>query len=457
MKILFLSSEVAPFAKTGGLADVAGSLPLALGKLGHDVIVVMPRYRGIALKEKKISDRVTVHFIENEPLYNRAGLYGNEKGDYPDNLERFRYFSTEALELVKRLKFQPDIVHANDWQSALVPVLLKTVYSNDPFFSKTRSLLTVHNLAYQGVFPADQYAELGLPETLFSVDGFEFWGKVSLLKGGLLLADGISTVSPTYAMEIQTRECGAGMEGVVKQRTDRLVGILNGIDIDEWNPATDKKIKANFSAVNPAGKAACKKDLQESCGFEADAAVPVFGMVSRLVEQKGLDLLSEICDKLLEKRAQLVLLGEGDRVYHTTFKNVAARHPKNVAVHLGFEAAEAHKIYAGSDFFLMPSIFEPCGLGQLISLRYGTLPIVRETGGLADTIIDADEDEVRGSGFSFAERSPERFLKAIERAITAFEDKKRFAELRLRALKADFSWTVSAKEYEKYYERLLRS
>lgn len=457
MKVLFCASEVAPFEKTGGLADVAGSLPLALAKLGVESVVMMPRYRGLPQEPERLADKVTVHFIEQEEYFNRAALYGNERGDYPDNLLRFSFFCDEALRRAKALDFRPDIVHAHDWQTALMPVFLKTRPASDDFYARTKTLLTIHNLAYQGQFPAKMFQELRLDQKLFSIDGFEFYGRVNLLKAGLLYADAISTVSPTYAKEIQTQQFGYGLEGVIRKRADRLAGILNGLDYDLWDPAKDAKIAAMYSPDSPAGKTACKADLQKLCGFPVDPDVPLFGIVTRLAEQKGLDILSEICDKLLSKNVQFAMLGDGDPVYKTTFRNVQLRHPKKASVHIGFNAIEAHKIYAGADFFLMPSYFEPCGLGQLISLKYGTLPIVRRTGGLADTIIDAGDDAARGNGFVFAEHSPEKFLKAIERALAVYADKPQLEALKSHAMREDFSWGKSAKAYVELYERMMKS
>jgi len=434
---------------------VAGSLPLALGKLGVESVIFMPRYRGLPEGKQKLSEKVTVYFIENEVYFNRASLYGNDGFDYPDNLKRFSFFSHEVFSLAKAIGFRPDVIHAHDWQAALVPVILKAKFNKDPFFKKTKTLLTIHNLAYQGVFPDWWYPELGLDRNLFTVDGFEFYGKINLLKAGILFADAVNTVSPHYAREIQTEEYGCGLEGVVKKRARRLRGILNGIDTAFWNPQKDKNIKKRYSSRQPSGKEACKADLQKSRGWKADPAVPVFGIVSRLAEQKGVDLLVEIAGTFLSQKAQLVLLGDGDKVFESAFKDIAKRHPKRAAVHVGFNAAEAHRIYAGSDFFLMPSAFEPCGLGQLISLRYGTLPVVRRTGGLADTITDVGADPKRGNGFTFEGHNAREFLRAIGRAQMLFGDKKRFQELRVRAMKADFSWEKSAAEYRKFYKEIL--
>ncbi len=445
-----------PFSKTGGLADVAGSLPVALGALGVEVAIMMPRYRGITFSKKKISEKVTAYAIENEAYFNRASYYGNEKGDYPDNLERFTFFCRRALALAEDIGFRPDIVHANDWQAALLPVLLKTQFANHPFFKKTKSILTVHNLAYQGHFPAKQYSLLELDPSLFSVDGFEFYGKINLLKAGLLFADKINTVSPTYAKEIKTRDYGYGLEGVIRKREKDVSGILNGIDTVMWDPAKDKKLKNQYFAKDLEGKKECKADLQKRCGFEINPEIPVFTLVTRLAEQKGLDLLSHIADKFLEKKAQLVVLGEGDPVYHTFFKNLKARHPQNTAVFLGFDTVEAHRLYAGADFFLMPSLFEPCGLGQLISFRYGTVPIVRSTGGLADTVIDVNEFPRSGNGILFKEKSPEKLLKVIERALALFQETRHFEALQKYVMTLDFSWERSAQTYKDFYKELQR-
>ncbi len=456
MKVLFCASEVAPFAKTGGLADVTGSLPLALGQLGVKVLVTMPRYRGIALSKKKLSENVSIRFVENEAYFNRSSLYGNDGGDYPDNLKRFHFFCRRSLEIARETGFQPDIIHAHDWQAALLPVIVKMTAASDDFFRRTKTLLTIHNIAYQGHFSRRDYDLLGLDPSLFSVDVFEFYGKINLLKGGIVFADAVSTVSPTYAKEILTRDYGFGLEGVLKKRPRPVRGILNGINYDLWDPAIDKAIKKKYSPEEPEGKAACKADLQKRCGLTVDPDVPVFGIVTRLAEQKGLDILSEVCDSLLARGAQFVMLGDGDPAYKTTFTNVEKRHAgKGVAsINIGFSSADAHKIYAGADFFMMPSFFEPCGLGQLISLKYGTLPVVRRTGGLADTIVDADADPKNGNGFVFHDQIPEHFLESIDRAIKAYGDKKRMAALRKHAMKADFSWTKSAKAYRQLYRSL---
>ena len=434
---------MAPFAKTGGLADVAGSLPQALGRLGIDVLVLMPKYRGITDTEKSLGEHVRVRFVEHEGFFNRSGLYGNADGDYPDNLDRFSFFSRECLRLARELGFKPDVVHAHDWHAAIVPVLLKA--KPDPFFQKTKSVLTIHNLAYQGHFDYAQWPKLGLPASLFSVDGFEFYGKINVLKAGLLYADRLNAVSPAYAKEIQAAEAGCALEGVLQKRQKDLSGILNGIDTALWDPWADKKLAAPFSAAAPAGKKVCKAALQKQCGLAEDPETPVFAIVSRLAEQKGLDILAEVAPAMLSKKLQLVLLGDGDARYRQAFAALEKRFPKAMKAHIGFDAAAAHAIYAGADFFLMPSLFEPCGLGQMISMRYGTLPVVRATGGLKDTVKDGV------NGFVFERPSSAEFLAAVECALKTYGDKTTLKKMTETAMNADFSWEESAKKYEALY------
>lgn len=456
IQVLFCASEVAPFEKTGGLADVAGSLPVALAKHGAEVLILMPRYRNVKMTMKKICEGVEAFFIPNDEYFDRPGLYGNDKGDYPDNLQRFSYFCHEALHYAQNRGFQPDILHAHDWQTALLPALLKTRFRKNEFFAKTRSIFTIHNIAYQGIFPHRQYNQLGLDPALYA-DTFEFYGKVNLMKAGLLFADHITTVSPTYSHEIKTKEYGFGLDGVIKKRQKVLKGILNGIDVEMWDPAKDTKIAQNYDVSDREGKKACKAGLQKQCGFEVNEEVPLFGMVTRLAEQKGLELVTEMANTFLKKEAQFVILGDGDPVYRTAFKNIVARHPKNAAAFIGFDTEKAHSIYSASDFFLMPSYFEPCGLGQMIAMRYGSLPIVRRVGGLADTVIDAVLHPERGNGFVFVEKSPEKLMTAVNHALGIFKDKARLATVRKTAMKADFSWDRSAEEYVKLYMEALKS
>lgn len=433
---------------------MAGSLPLALGRLGLEVLVIMPKYRGIDFSQKKINERVTVRAVEHEAFFNRHSLYGNESGDYSDNLERFTHFCYTALSIAKETDFRPDVVHVHDWHTALIPALLKTKFALDPFFAGTKTLLTIHNLAYQGHFPAAHYDRLGLDPSLFSVKGFEFYGKVNMLKGGLLFADAINTVSPTYAQEIQTKNFGYGLEGVLQERRSVLSGILNGIDEEVWDPSKDPKIPSGFSAADLSGKALCKADLQKKCGLPVSPDVPLFAVVTRLAEQKGLDLLAQSMTALLAKNLQFVLLGDGDAYYQKVFRSIGENHPKNAKVFIGFNASEAHSIYAGADFFMMPSLFEPCGLGQLIAMRYGTVPVVRRTGGLADTVSDIEKNPKTGNGIVFEQAQSPDLLSAVDRALELYKDAKRFLSARQKGMKTDVSWTQSAKEYEKLYTAL---
>ena len=458
MKIVICASEVVPFAKTGGLADVAGALPLALEKEGQEVIVILPRYQAIDAAKFNLKTSgdgiltgtlgrgIKVYFIENAGYFNREGLYGNKQGDHPDNLERFSFYCRRSLELLKEINFKPDIIHCHDWQSSLIPVFLKTVYSQDPFYKKIRTVLTIHNIGYQGLFPREEFPKLGLDWSLFSMEGLEFYGKINVLKGGMLFADLINTVSPTYAKEIQTKEFGFGLEGVLNKRKDSVFGILNGLDYDIWDPQRDKFIAKSFSITDLAGKARDKEDLQALCKLPLKKGVPLIGIVSRLAEQKGFDILAEGIDAICKMDIQMVILGTGDLKYHQVLQEMVAKYPKVISLNLKFDDPLAHKIYAGSDIFLMPSRYEPCGLGQLISLRYGTIPLVFKTGGLADTV-NAD------NGFVFSNYSKIALVKTIRRALAAFQDKKQWDVLVQNALKCNFSWDASARKYLELYAK----
>jgi len=458
MKIVMCASEVVPFAKTGGLADVAGALPLALEKEGQEVIIIMPRYKAIDAAKfslKKLKDgvltgvtgkNIKVYFIENEGYFGRDGLYGDKNGDHKDNLDRFAYYCRKSLDLLKEINFKPEIIHCHDWQSSLVPVFLKTIYAKDPFYQKIRTILTIHNIGYQGLFAKEEFPKLGLDWSLFNMEGLEFYGKVNILKGGMLFSDIINTVSPTYAKEIQTKEFGFGLEGVLDKRRNAVFGILNGLDYNIWNPETDKFIAKNFSSADLTSKAKDKEDLQSFCKFPLKKDVPLFGIVSRLAEQKGFDILAEGIDEICRMNIQMVILGTGDLKYHEVMQSMVAKYPKVISLALKFDDALAHKIYAGSDIFLMPSKYEPCGLGQLISLRYGTIPLVFKTGGLADTV-NAE------NGFVFDHYSKIRLVKTIRKATDAFKDKTNWAKLVEQAMKLDFSWKASAKKYLELYAK----
>ena len=458
MKIAICASEVVPFAKTGGLADVAGALPLALEKENQEIIVILPRYKAIDKAKfnlKKLNtdvsycrfgNNIKVYFIESEKYFNRDGLYGDKNGDHRDNLDRFAYYCRRSLRLLKEINFKPDIVHCHDWQSSLIPVYLKTVYNNDQFYKNIRTVLTIHNIGYQGIFPKDEFQKLGLDWDLFNMEGLEFYGQINILKGGMVFADLINTVSPTYAKEIETKEFGFGLEGVLDNRRGSVFGILNGLDYDIWNPQTDKFIAKNFSALDLDGKIKDKEDLQATCKLPKSKNLPLFGIVSRLAEQKGFDILAEGIDEICKMGIQMVILGTGNIKYHQILEDIAKKYPKVISLHLKFDDPLAHKIYAGSDIFLMPSRYEPCGLGQLISLRYGTIPLVFKTGGLADTVNSSN-------GFVFDSYSKVGLIKAIKKASAIFSDSKKWDALRLRAMKCDFSWAVSAKKYLELYAK----
>jgi len=458
MKIAVCASEVVPFAKTGGLADVTGALPLELESLKQEVIIIMPRYK--AIQEPKFSIKrlnadisyavigksIKVYFIEKDLYFNRDGLYGDKTGDYKDNLDRFSYFSRRALELLKEINFKADIIHCHDWQSALIPIYLKTIYAGKPFYKDTKTIFTIHNIGYQGLFPKDQFGKLGIDWKFFNIDMLEFYDKVNLLKGGMVFSDIINTVSPTYAREIQTKEFGYGLEGVLAKRKKDVFGILNGLDYSIWNPGSDKFIAKNFSVENIQDKYKNKRDLQRICKLPVKTDVPLFGIVSRLAEQKGFDILADAIEKICNMDLQLVILGTGDLKYHVILEDIVRKYPKVISLHLKFDDALAHKIYAGSDIFLMPSKYEPCGLGQLISMSYGTIPLVFKTGGLADTVTGKD-------GFVFDKYKKEDLIKTIDKAIKAFKNKKEWLRLMQKAMQNNFSWRESAKEYVALYEK----
>lgn len=458
MKIAMVASEVVPFAKTGGLADVAGALPLALEYCGHEIIVIMPGYKCITDAKLKISrvskdirtsvigKNIKVFFIENKDYFNRDGLYGDKNGDYPDNLERFIFFCRRALDLLKEINFSADILHLHDWQAGLIAAYLKNLYSKMSFYSRIKCVLTLHNIGYQGIFAKEGFPKLGFGWKLFDIDGFEFYNQVNLLKGGIVFADFINTVSPTYAQEIQTKELGFGLDGLLRKRQNVLSGILNGVDYSVWDPDTDKFIIQNFSLANLEDKALNKEDLQKSCGLPVDKNIPILGMVCRLAEQKGLDIFAQGLDDLCKMNVQLVILGAGELKYQEILKAAAKKYPKVISLNLKFDDLLAHKIYAGSDIFLMPSKYEPCGLGQLISLHYGTIPLVFKTGGLADTIS-------RDNGFVFSQYTEEELLKLIKKAIAVFKNKNKWVSLIKNAMECNFSWKVSANKYVQLYDK----
>lgn len=474
MRVLFCASEVVPLAKTGGLADVAGALPAALAARGVDVRVAMPHYRGITIApesvgpvEVRIGDRVMsgavadarlpgghlpVWLVDQPALFDRPGLYGEEGRDYEDNLIRFAFFSRALLRWLGAQRWQPDVIHCNDWQTALIPAIL-AAEDRGP-----ATVFTIHNLAYQGLFPAEQFPSTGLPPSMFTMRGLEFWGQVNLLKGGLYFADLVSTVSETYAREIQTEEFGAGLDGVLRDRAQNLFGILNGVDYSAWDPSVDTLIAARYSPDDLAGKGVCKRHLQRTFNLPEEPRTPVVGMVTRLADQKGLDLVAAVITEVLATGAQFVVLGTGDPKYHTLFEELARRFSAQVGARLGFDNALAHQIEAGSDIFLMPSRYEPSGLNQFYSLRYGTVPVVRRTGGLADSIVDVTPEPMdRGTanGFVFEAYTPEALWEALRRALEAYRVPAVWLRVQQHGMRADFSWDRSAGRYLELYERAL--
>jgi starch synthase len=477
MKVSFLVSEAVPFAKTGGLADVAGSLPKYLARRGADVRLFMPLYREVRKKGtpmtkvlddvrleghaarfalwKHDGDGFMAYFVENDEAFDRDALYGTPAGDYPDNGERFGLFARAALESMKRLGAAPDILHGHDWQSAPVFAFLRCAGEADPFFASTRTVFTIHNLAYQGLFEKPVLAALGLPQGLFNMNDLEFYGMVSFLKAGVLYSDAVTTVSPRYAREIQTPEFGCGLDGLLRSRSHVLHGILNGVDYAEWDPAADVLIPARFSAGDLSGKAVCRAGLLRAFGLSAGPDAPVVGIVSRLAGQKGLDVVCEALPALFALGLRLVVLGTGDARIQDELVAARALYPDQLGLRIAFDDALARTIYAGSDLFLIPSRYEPCGLTQMYSLRYGTVPVVRATGGLDDSIAEFDPVGRSGNGFKFADATPAAMLDAVRRALTAFRDRASWDALVRNAMAGDFSWDRSAGDYMKLYASVL--
>ena len=476
MHIAFAASECVPFSKTGGLADVVGALPPALAYLGHNVTVYVPRYRSTKLENpRKVIPSITVpfddryrfcsvldggvragvqfYFIDYPPFFDREALYGTPLGDYHDNAERFALFCRAVLEASKVLG-SPDLFHCHDWQTALIPILIKTLYKEDPAFAQTPCVFTIHNLGYQGLFPPEVLPLLMLPWDLFTMARLEFYGKVNFLKGAIDAARFLTTVSRKYAQEIQTAEYGFGLEGVLRARAATLTGILNGVDYTEWNPATDKMIAANYSADDLSGKAKCKQDLLNEFGLAHDTQLPVIGIVSRFAGQKGFDLIQYVADRMAQEELIVIALGTGDREYEDMFRRLHKQYPQKFAVKIEFNNRLAHKIEAGADMFLMPSKYEPAGLNQLYSLKYGTVPIVRATGGLDDTIEQYDPATGKGTGFKFREYSGEALLDTVKAAVLAYRDTQRWEKLMHNGMVQDYSWTAAAKEYVKVYDRV---
>jgi starch synthase len=471
MKVLFVATECTPFIKTGGLADVIGALPKELKKEGVDVRVVLPKYEAIADRfkgemntihigtapvgwrnqylgvEMLVKDEITFYFIDNEYYFKRTGLYG-----FYDDAERFAYFSRAVLEMLPEVDFQPDVIHCHDWQAALIPLFLKTHYQQNQFYTGIKSMFTIHNLKYQGIFPREVLHELlSLGDEHF--EGVEFEGCVNYLKSALVHADLLTTVSATYAKEIQNPYYGEKLDGLLRNRCNDLNGIVNGLDYKEYDPMKDPNLTYPYRSAKTK-KQKNKLELQEQLGLPVREDVPMLAIVTRFVEQKGLDLVRYIFDELIQEDVQVVILGTGDEEYERFFKHEAERHPEKVSTHITFNEGFARRIYAASDMFLMPSRFEPCGIGQLIALRYASAPIVRETGGLVDTVTSFNEEELLGNGFSFANYNAHDFLFTIRRALTVYQDPTLWAALIRNMTKTDSSWNKSAKEYVVLYKEI---
>jgi len=481
LKVLIVSVEVAPLAKVGGLADVAGALPKALRALGHDVRIAMPCYRMIEknpdypvrtvvkslpvpinpmtteeaiIRRTRLKDGTPVYLIGHKHYFTEAT---ESKKIYALEPEPYIFFDRAIPLMLQELDWIPDVIHANDWHTGFVPVYIRILHAHQPEWQQVGLVFTIHNLAYQGEFGYELLWKAGLPEWLFHYERLEFYGKVNFLKGGVVYSDMVNTVSKTYAKEIQTPEYGCRMEGLLQYIASqgRLEGIVNGIDYEEYNPATDPRIPAHYSANDPSGKAKCKEALQKECGFTVNPNAPIIGMITRLADQKGLDLIAPIVKQILNLGFQFVVLGTGDPRYEELFKQLAKEHPEQMRAFIGFDPDLAQRIYAGSDMFLMPSRFEPCGLGQLMALRYGTIPIVRKTGGLADTIADFSPRTGKGNGFVFEQYDPAELLKAIKRALKAYQQPEVWRKLVDTALRSDYSWNRAAGEYADLYLRAL--
>ncbi len=477
MKIVHAASEFFPYAKTGGLADAVASLSGTLADHGHEVSVFLPGYR-FALDHKdaakaertlrlkiEMGDQflsgdvrmfsprknLKVYLVCREEFFDRRNPYGTGERDYEDNADRFIFFCKGVVEMLRLGDVQADIVHVHDWQAALVPLLLRDAERRHDVTLAVKTVFTIHNIAYQGLFPRTVFARTNLPEDLNNMDGLEYYEQTNLLKGGILFADRVTTVSPQYAKEIQTPEFGNGLDGVVQTREDDIVGLINGVDMAVWNPATDALLPARYSAANLAGKAGCRAELLKRCGFTANYKGPVFGVVARFAEQKGLDLLLANKDFFLKQECRLVVLGSGEKRYEDALRKLAEQAPAKISLSARLDEAMSHLIEAGSDFFVMPSLFEPCGLNQMYSQVYGTVPVVSRVGGLIDTVIDADEFPATGTGLMAAPTS-EGLRDALERAMKLFADPPRMAAVQKRGMAKDFSWKIAATGYEKLYQ-----
>lgn len=481
LRILFATPEAVPFAKTGGLADVAGALPKFLQHLGCDVILVMPYYRMVKqsgfpiqylgeeievplgdqslraeVYQSYLNQTIPVYFIGRDEFFDREYLYSTPKGDYFDNAERFIFFSRAVLHLARLLSFPPDLIHHHEWQTGLISAYLKSLYSDDPHFGSTATVFTIHNIAYQGLFRKEKLALTGLPPEMYNPEGIEFWERINLMKAGIVYADAINTVSQKYSEEIQTPEYGYGLEGILRKRRKDLYGILNGVDYQDWDPAHDPHLIARYDQDDLSGKRECKKDLLREFGLpSALEKAPLLGMISRLADQKGFDLLAEIIDELFTFDIGFVLLGTGEQKYHDFFTRIAQKYPQKAGIRIAYDDRLAHKIEAGADLFLMPSKYEPCGLNQIYSLKYGTIPVVRATGGLDDTITPYDPSNGTGNGFKFNRYDSKEFLSQIKNALNLYAQPEHWTKLIRNAMASDFSWEKSAEAYLHLYRRAM--
>jgi starch synthase len=480
MRVILASSEVAPYSKTGGLGDVAGALPRALSRIGCDICVVTPRYTGLGAHQGDVvshetgeplfddlrvpfgdgmkyatvwrgwMDGAPVYFIDNTEYFGRGYIYGY--GDF--DAERFAFFSRAVIELAKRIGGPPDVMHCNDWQTGFIPAYLAKVYASDPFFARTATLFTIHNLAYQGIFDPNLAIKFGFGWDVYQY-GMEFHGAANAMKAGIYFSTAVSTVSPKYAQEIQTPEFGVDLDGLLRQRRDSLIGILNGVDYDVWNPETDPNIAANYGIHDLSGKTACKRDLLERYNLPVDLDKPVIAIVSRLTAQKGIDLIAQAVWRMLETGAYFILLGSGAENYVGYFQHVRDTMPAQVGVYFGYNNALAHQIEAGADIFLMPSAYEPCGLNQMYSLKFGAVPIVRGVGGLDDTIRNFEPTTGQGNGFKFYEYSNDRLLEKFYESLMVYYDPETWRKLQLNGMREDFSWHSSAHNYLTAYRQIV--
>jgi len=491
LNLLIVSSEAVPYAKTGGLADVAGALPLELAKIGHDVILLLPHYRCLSesgrsfrslcrikvptpqgLVETVIEEdiipvdeagrQVRVWTVRNEAYFDRPGLYQDQGVDYPDNLDRFSFFCRATIEMIAHLRtayqWNTHILHLHDWQTALCAVYLKTVDRDRPELQGVHTVLTLHNVGYQGIFPGDQFDKTGLPPSLYTPAGLEYYGSVNALKGGIIFTDYVTTVSPTYAREILTPEFGFGLEGVLRNRANHLLGILNGIDINRWNPETDSYLPSHYSAMDRSGKQACKQALQREFKLP-ETPVPLLSVIARLTSQKGLDLVAAIIPRLIALDLQFVILGTGEPELEAEFKALQERYSRRMGLRIGFDEGLAHRIEGGADMFVMPSRYEPCGLSQLYSLRYGTVPIVRKTGGLADTVVPltaVTQQAGKATGFHVEENTADALLAVLYRAVAVYRDQTMWDQLVGTGMRTDVSWGRSAHAYDRLFVSLMR-